>query len=70
VAHALETHRTVSGEDVVAVIEGTRGPFVDGRMYHAPDFEQIAEAYHARALEAHKAHAQIQSPLPVFNMLP
>jgi len=29
-AHALETHKTLSGEDVVAVLEHTRGPLVDG----------------------------------------
>src|SRR5438445_9031511 len=32
-AHALETHKTLSGEDVVAVLEHTRGPLVDGRVY-------------------------------------
>ena len=34
VAHALEQHKTLAGEDVVAVIEGTEGPLVDGRVYH------------------------------------
>ena len=29
-AHALETYKTLSGEDVVAVLEHTRGPLVDG----------------------------------------
>src|SRR5215475_10096700 len=29
-AHALETHKTLSGEDVTAVLEGTTGPLVDG----------------------------------------
>ena len=33
VAHALETHRTVSGDDVEAIIEGAQGPLVDGRPY-------------------------------------
>ncbi len=32
-AHALETHKTLTGEDVVAVIERRPGPFVDGRPY-------------------------------------
>ena len=30
VAHALEVHKTLAGEDVIAVIEGTEGPLVDG----------------------------------------
>ena len=32
-AHALETHKTLSGEDVVAVLEHTQGPLVDGTPY-------------------------------------
>jgi cell division protease FtsH len=67
VAHALETHKTVSGEDVAAIIEGTVGPFVDGRPYHDEPFARIAEGYHDRALAAHKAHAAIEAPLPVFT---
>ena len=66
-AHALETHRTVSGEDVAAIIEGTVGPFVDGRPYHDEPFARIAEGYHDRALAAHKTHAAIEAPLPVFT---
>ena len=67
VAHALETHKTVSGEDVAAIIEGTVGPFVDGRPYHDEPFARIAEGYHERALTAHKTHASIEAPLPVFT---
>jgi ATP-dependent Zn protease len=67
VAHALETHKTVSGEDVTAIIEGTVGPFVDGRPYHDEPFARIAEGYHERALAAHKAQAPIEAPLPVFT---
>ena len=32
-AHALETYKTLSGEDVVAVLEHSRGPLVDGTPY-------------------------------------
>ena len=32
-AHALETYKTLSGEDVVAVLEHSRGPLVDGAPY-------------------------------------
>lgn len=70
VAHALEAHKTLSGEDVVAVIEGTVGPLVDGRGYVDPAFVSELEDYHRRAVEAHKvAHerrpALPQLPVPV-----
>jgi cell division protease FtsH len=66
VAHALETTKTLTGEDVVAIVEGKQGPLVDGRPYHDPEFMQLAEAYHQRALAAHKGHASVDLPLPVF----
>src|SRR5213078_2581432 len=37
-AHALETHKTLSGEDIVAVMEHTEGPLVDGRPYSDQSF--------------------------------
>jgi hypothetical protein len=64
VTHALETHRTLSGEDVVAVIEGTQGPLVDGRGYVEPDFVADLEAYHRRAVEAHKVVHERPPALP------
>jgi ATP-dependent Zn protease len=51
--HALETHKTITGEDIEAVMEGHIGPTVDGRRYHEPEFLQIAEEYHDSALRAH-----------------
>ncbi len=66
VAHALETHKTVTGEDVEAIIEGRVGPLIDGRMYHKRDFLDAAEAYHVKALEAHRAHGRVDLPLPYF----
>ncbi len=63
-AHALETHKTLSGDDVVAVLEGRRGPIVDGRVYGEPAFVAALETYHAAALEAHHRHAGIAAPLP------
>ena len=56
-AHALETHKTLSGEDVVAVLEGRAGPLVDGRPYGDPDFLRELETYHEAAVEAHRGHA-------------
>ena len=63
-AHALETHKTLSGDDVVAVLEGRQGPLVDGRVYSDPAFVAALETYHAAALEAHRRHAGIAAPLP------
>jgi cell division protease FtsH len=67
VAHALETHKTLSGEDVKAVISGTSGPLVDGRLYYQPTFVERLEAYHEVVMRAHKHHEQITIPLPSLN---
>ena len=66
VAHALEVSKTISGEDVAAIIEGVEGPLVDGRPYTRPAFEELAEAYHMEAVAAHKQHAKVSAPLPVL----
>jgi len=67
VAHALETHKTLAGEDVVAVIEGRQGSIVDGRPYKTEAFAEQAEAYHAMAVSAHRDHASVEIPLPKLN---
>ncbi|WP_214412853.1 AAA family ATPase [Sphaerisporangium fuscum] len=64
VAHALERHKTLNGDDVIAVIEGTRGPLVDGSVYGSEEFYEELEAYHLIAAEAHRTHSQVTSPLP------
>jgi cell division protease FtsH len=69
VAHALETSKTISGEDVAAIIEGSEGPIIDGRAYRHVDFEEMAEAYHVQAVAAHKEHAKVSVPLPVLPAL-
>jgi cell division protease FtsH len=66
VAHALETHKTVTGDDVVAIIEGREGPFIDGRQYHDPVFAAELEAYHAAALTAHKSHSTVEGSMPAL----
>jgi cell division protease FtsH len=66
VAYALETHKTLAGDDVIAVIEGTEGPIVDGTRYHTDDFKRALVQYHTRAAEAHEAHADVAEPLPVL----
>ncbi|HET9442540.1 MAG TPA: AAA family ATPase [Acidimicrobiales bacterium] len=64
VAHALETHKTITGEDVEAIVQGTEGPLVDGRLYHQPDFLDQAEEYHRYAVVAHKGKAGVDMALP------
>jgi cell division protease FtsH len=64
VAHALETNKTVTGEDVEAIIEAREGPLIDGRAYHEDGFRAAAEAYHAQVVEAHKTHAAVAATLP------
>jgi cell division protease FtsH len=65
VAHALEIHKTLTGDDVGAVIEGTVGPNVDGRPYKDPGFQQMLEKYHAAVVRAHKEHGGVGTPIPV-----
>jgi cell division protease FtsH len=64
-AHALESHKTLSGEDVVAVMEHTTGPLVDGRPYSDESFLAALNEYHLAAARAHRDHSQEQLKLPV-----
>jgi len=65
VAHALETHKTITGDDVAAVIEGHVGSLLDGRPYHDPAFRERLEVYHATVLAAHREHAEVEGSIPV-----
>src|SRR5689334_18718394 len=63
-AHALETHKTLSGEDIVAVMEHTVGPLVDGTPYGDQSFLDSLNEYHLSAARAHHDHSQEQMKLP------
>ena len=63
-AHALETHKTLSGEDIVAVLERTRGPLVDGAPYGDEEFMAELNDYHLAAARAHREHSQEQLNMP------
>jgi cell division protease FtsH len=65
VAHALEIHKTLTGDDVTAVMEGTEGPTVDGRAYGDRGFGQMLENYHTAVVRAHKEHGGVSTPIPV-----
>jgi cell division protease FtsH len=67
VTHALETHKTLTGEDIEAVITGRQGPLVDGRPYHSREFLEQAEAYHEIVVAAHGVHGKVDMPLPTLN---
>lgn len=67
VAHALETHKTLTGDDVAAIIELERGPLIDGTAYAEEGFAEAVEAYHAMAVDAHKGHGKLDLALPVLN---
>ncbi len=70
VGHALEVHRTISGQDVMAIISGEQGPVVDGRPYREPDFLAELEAYHARAVSAHGGDRNQPLPVPMPHRAP
>ncbi len=65
VAHALEMHKTLTGDDITAIMEGTAGPTVDGRTYADPAFMRSLEDYHQSAKQAHKEHGQVVRSIPV-----
>jgi len=58
VSHALEQHKTLAGEDVVAVIELRQGTVADGSIYEEPEFVREIEEYHERMLGAHQGGLQ------------
>ena len=64
IAHALETHKTLTGEDVEAVVEGREGLNVDGRVYRDAVFVAQLEEYHAAAAGAHRSHTAVKLALP------
>jgi cell division protease FtsH len=70
VAHALETHKTLQGEDVAAVIEGRAGRLVDGRIYADASFTRELERYHQAALAAHHGRTPVRLSLPAVPDTP
>ncbi len=68
-AHALETHKTLTGDDVIAVIDCTEGPLVDGRPYADAEFLGQLEDYHAGAAAAHRAHSTVPLAMPPARLI-
>lgn len=69
-AHALETHKTLAGEDVMAVIDGTVGPLIDGRIYGTQEMRDELAAYHELAAAAHRQHGKVEADLPALRLAP
>ena len=68
-AHALQRHKTLTGDDVRAVVEGTQGPLVDGRAYHLDGAAEALEEYHGSAVDAHTSHGRVAVELPELTEL-
>ena len=69
-AHALETNKTLSGDDVLAVFEQRKGPLIDGRPYADQAFVRQLEEYHQAAANAHRAHGKVHLSLPIATAVP
>ncbi len=67
VAHALETHKTITGDEIIAIIEGRLGLQLDGRSYHEPGAAEKLEEYHAAVVRAMRGTTRVEVALPVFN---
>jgi cell division protease FtsH len=70
IAHALQAHKTITGEDIDAIYKGGRGPTLDGAVYRSEAFLQQYGAYLASAQEAHRTQGKVMVPLPRFELAP
>ena len=66
-AHALETYKTLPGEDVAAVINCEKGAMADGRPYADSAFIKEIEQYHKACVSAHKEHRAPEITLPKYQ---
>jgi ATP-dependent Zn protease len=64
IAHALQAHRTITGEDIDAIYHGTRGPTLDGAFYHTELFRRDVIEFLQAAREAHVSQGRLSYPLP------
>jgi len=63
-AHALEVHKTIPGEDVAAILERRPGSMVDGSQYADAAFVQAIVAYHDEMVAAHRRGLNADLPVP------
>ena len=60
----METYKTLTGEDVIAVLEGRPGPLIDRSIYSDDEFVSELEGYHRAALNAHRNDTKLAVALP------
>ncbi len=70
VGHALETYRTISGQDIAAIMNREQGPVVDGRPYGQPDFIAELETYHLSAMAVQSRGRSLPLPVPSRHVTP
>ena len=68
-AHALEANKTISGDDVYAIMNHNRGPLFDGAAYFTAESQAALEVYHAQAAMAHKENRPNPLELPEIQGL-
>lgn len=66
-AHALETYKTLPGDDVAAVINCEKGTIANGQPYSNSSFMAEIEEYHKACVSAHREHRAPEIPLPVYK---
>jgi hypothetical protein len=64
IAHALQEHRTITGEDIDAIYQGEQGPTLDGAYYHTERFRQEIIEFLTAAREAHLTQGRLSHTLP------
>jgi ATP-dependent Zn protease len=68
-AHALESHKTIPGEDVAAVLERRPGSMVDGSQYADAVFVRAIVSYHEEMVAAHQRGINREIPVPVRELV-
>ena len=66
-AHALEVNKTMTGDDVKAVLNFEAGPLIDGRPYRNEENIAAIVRYHEAAVNAHKEHKKPEISLPAIK---
>ncbi len=70
IAHALQQHKTITGEDVDAIYKGVQGPTLDGAVYRSSAFLEQYGAYLTAAQQAHRTEGPIDAVMPHYEPHP
>lgn len=70
IAHALQQHKTITGEDIDAIYRGMQGPTLDGAVYRTDGFLEQYGAYLTAAQQAHRAESPIGAMMPRYEPHP